>query len=443
MKKILYLILILLTFISPLKSSARKLISDSTVIDINLVDLKIESTGAIIKVQISKYPFGGEEYFKSVDTTYEQKYISGQTNTFNVTAPAEIFYMFIFIQGVKETNGLFDWIDNVYIIKAGSNLSVAIYSNDIEFRGRGSFIPNIQSKLIKVAYVQKTSDLDLFNSKQYQQYLTKLDESLDSTMELQLKIIDDNKHFLGKEATDMLITNSIGYRYFSQLRSYLFFQDPLFLNSMKNYYSGERRHLTKAKFKNRVLNEAPLYANYIIEELNIRERMKYPTYLGILPDSSINNIINNIERDYEGIFKDKLLTLFILRFSKNPKALTYLDKISSIVKDQGYKNLLLKIRLTHGYGLPFKDFSLTDSNGTVYNLAKFKDKVVLIDFWYSGCVNCIRLTDFMKPVYEHFANNKKIVFASVSIDKNKGEWINSLKGGLYTHQEGINLYTNG
>lgn len=73
-----------------------------------------------------------------------------------------------------------------------------------------------------------------------------------------------------------------------------------------------------------------------------------------------------------------------------------------------------------------------------------KGKVVILDFWFTGCGGCAYLNKQMTPVYEYYKNNPEIVFVTIAIDKDMEMWKKiGLGSGLYTHEGSVNLYTNG
>jgi cytochrome oxidase Cu insertion factor (SCO1/SenC/PrrC family) len=95
-------------------------------------------------------------------------------------------------------------------------------------------------------------------------------------------------------------------------------------------------------------------------------------------------------------------------------------------------------------GQPAYNFELTDTSGKKVKLSDFKGKVVFIDFWYTGCVNCLNYYEnVLSKVEEQFRSNQNFVFISISIDKDKVYWLKSVNKRKYTSVLATNLYTNG
>jgi peroxiredoxin len=94
--------------------------------------------------------------------------------------------------------------------------------------------------------------------------------------------------------------------------------------------------------------------------------------------------------------------------------------------------------------MPAPDFTLKNEFGANVKLSDFRNKVLFIDFWFTGCGNCaVYYSKHLKEVEEYFKTDSDIVFISISTDVNKEQWIESIKSDKYTSRQAINLYTGG
>ncbi|WP_191967972.1 TlpA family protein disulfide reductase [Rhizosphaericola mali] len=87
------------------------------------------------------------------------------------------------------------------------------------------------------------------------------------------------------------------------------------------------------------------------------------------------------------------------------------------------------------------NFDLPDINGVHHRLSDYRDTVVVLDFWFTGCGNCRRLRPVMEKIEKQYLG-KKVKFLSISIDKQYVQFKHSVESGDYTAPSSINLYTD-
>ncbi len=61
------------------------------------------------------------------------------------------------------------------------------------------------------------------------------------------------------------------------------------------------------------------------------------------------------------------------------------------------------------------DFSLEDANGNVVKLSQFDDKLVVLDFWATWCVPCVKELPHLSALQEKYGNDIQVL--AISIDK--------------------------
>ncbi|KAA2240179.1 AhpC/TSA family protein [Chitinophaga agrisoli] len=84
-------------------------------------------------------------------------------------------------------------------------------------------------------------------------------------------------------------------------------------------------------------------------------------------------------------------------------------------------------------------FSLYDHNGELVSLEDLKGKVILLDFWFTGCGPCAGLVPVMSKIENAFNNNPDVKLVNVSVDEDLGKWKKSLIERKYTTGSGICL----
>lgn len=69
-------------------------------------------------------------------------------------------------------------------------------------------------------------------------------------------------------------------------------------------------------------------------------------------------------------------------------------------------------------GMPAPDFTAVDVNGKEYKLSDFAGKVVVLDFWFTGCIPCKMEMPYMERIAESM-KDAPVQFISMSLDMGK------------------------
>jgi thiol-disulfide isomerase/thioredoxin len=148
---------------------------------------------------------------------------------------------------------------------------------------------------------------------------------------------------------------------------------------------------------------------------------------------------------YSSIQERVLAYMLLLQVHIGPEAaLTSVDDYLKGPYKPEFKEIIrnkYEFQQKFGPGKPALSFALPDVNNSIKILEDFKGKIVLVDFWFNGCVGCASLFQSMSYVKEHFKGNKNIVFVNISVDANKEQWLKGIQ--LYNIGDEVNLYTMG
>lgn len=76
-------------------------------------------------------------------------------------------------------------------------------------------------------------------------------------------------------------------------------------------------------------------------------------------------------------------------------------------------------------GEPAIDFNYPDKHGTEFSLSSFKGNLVYVDVWATWCGPCIAQIPALQKLEKEY-HGKNIVFLSISLDKDKEDWLKML-----------------
>lgn len=154
-------------------------------------------------------------------------------------------------------------------------------------------------------------------------------------------------------------------------------------------------------------------------------------------------ILNWVLQHFKGTIKDKLLTAVVFRsklYQINPEEIR---AIGDQIKDPRYR-AIAEAQIAHQtVGEKIFPFRLTTSDGKIVTAADFRGKVLLMDFWFTGCSACVAIAPNLNRIQQALAADSSFVFLSVSFDKDKALWEKSVQKGLYTGKNFLHTYTNG
>lgn len=100
-------------------------------------------------------------------------------------------------------------------------------------------------------------------------------------------------------------------------------------------------------------------------------------------------------------------------------------------------NVYLRSRQSLQIGKPFFNFRLADTLGNLHALSDFRGKILIIDFWFTGCSGCRQMVPAL-DVIEKKLNDKDVKFISINVDK-KEMWLKGI--GQYSSKSSLQLYT--
>jgi cytochrome oxidase Cu insertion factor (SCO1/SenC/PrrC family) len=168
---------------------------------------------------------------------------------------------------------------------------------------------------------------------------------------------------------------------------------------------------------------APVYVEYQYQKLLVE--YKYDRHMISLPmDLDLSSIITT---KYDGALRDKLLTRWLKTMIKRSCAHPeYFEDALSVMNTSFYKQIVEDWKKNYAKGEPVLNFAFKDSLDNTVRLSDFRGKVIFMDMWFTECLSCVEVSRCLKAVEEEFKNDPKVVFISISIDRDKKKWLKSI-----------------
>lgn len=157
-----------------------------------------------------------------------------------------------------------------------------------------------------------------------------------------------------------------------------------------------------------------------------------------------NKVYEALVNSYAGNLRERILLYFFSHYGSAIEKYDslLLDATRYIKSDQN--GAYIQLLSGNENGRMAHDFLLPDSSGQLIRLSGYRGKVVFIDFWFTGCSPCKAFYNSqLRNVENYFRNDTNVVFITISVDKNLDIWKKSLRSGIYTSSDAVNLYTEG
>lgn len=337
---------------------------------------------------------------------------------------------------------------SLYIFENNDTVQIRITKTDISFTGdsAGKYqcIQNINERAIHTpAYIPS----NIMEQKKFDEMFDLLKAQVDSLFNVRLDILQSFKSKVSSEIYTLIKADCLG-TYYGRLVGLLL---------SKCISAGKRNEYNEAvgKIYNKwfattdyrgLSDNALVKSAKFCDFLLMKERFEVTYFISPKPNFynyryTFEEILNPILSKYSGIIQDKLKLLAVYyHITGKDDTSNYLQQLHASMNPGIYKNSLTE--LLKNYSGPAYPFELPDQYGKIRRLSDFKGKLIVMDFWFTGCGACSQLAIQMKPIIESYVNNKDVVFISVSVDESKEIWLKSVEAETYSRKEDINLITD-
>ncbi|MDP9077777.1 MAG: TlpA family protein disulfide reductase [Bacteroidota bacterium] len=325
---------------------------------------------------------------------------------------------------------------NYGLIKSGDSIIVSIVNQRLIFSGKGAEKFQIleQFRYIDDAWSGNVPIIDTGLTKGYF-------NSRDLITRKELSYLQSFKTTLNQDEFDLLKAFALS-NYFDKSSYFYMVPDSAQqkeILALRSYHwippisPGELNEFNQRS----ILQYSDAYSNSIIAKYT------FDSCYAVHKPFDIFKCYQFVESNFTGGFRERLIVNILYRHRKENADLQPLIALAlEIVHNPDFIAVLSEIKQTHVKGAAAFNFDLPDMSGKRHQLGDYKGKAVFIDFWFTGCGNCMRVAPFLKEIEEKF-QGKEVVFLSVNMDKNKKQWVNSEKTHKYTSPYVVNLFTEG
>jgi len=382
-----------------------------------------------VTIRLYKYGILNQEpLFQTVINT------TAQRHNFHFNLPANNYpqYINITFKGHYERDLYY------YLVESGDKFKLNFKNTKLSITGENCANFKVQYQIwrIKSNYNQNHRQPD-FNATTLEHHFF----ILDSIAMEQFEFLKFHRKELSKRMYDYLSTNiiaSANLTKYSYLNSYgIQYLDSLANPILQSFYKYQSKSKTLSISQNDFSSYSDYYVHYLIE------KYKVDTCLVMKKPLNIVDCLSYFSQKYKGHLKEQLITTILCDSKQFPKELSkWVANSLPFIENPAYRIVLTGILSNRIEGAQAYNFSLRDLDDNIIQLAEYKDQVVLLDFWFTGCASCRQLAPTMLKIEREFKNDG-VKFIGISIDKNRGQWLNSIKSGNYVSPDIINLYTLG
>lgn len=191
------------------------------------------------------------------------------------------------------------------------------------------------------------------------------------------------------------------------------------------------------------LVEAPVYADFLLMKNDLKYRIIHNVSTRFVTDKKhyFDWMYQNLKTNYNGALRDRLITTWFINSAKQyfSHQMNVLNEVTEFIGQESYRNMLHK----HTQFETIYPFHFIDKLGRVHTPEDYKGKIMVMDFWFTGCSGCRMIPPVLSKIMEKFKHRNDVIFLSINVEPSKTSWKKSLESGLYTIPGQIHLKTRG
>jgi|GEM_PF-4580121 len=343
----------------------------------------------------------------------------------------------------KETDIIYNTYDKGrFLIRSGDTVDISLGKTDIRFTGRTPARISCQSEILDIRYRFPAIPREAYADKS--RLFTLRKEALDEIEKKKLEVLHNYKHLFSEMEYDQIGSDITSMKQRSLLNAMnkALYREPGLSAQLTDFFNTNFPPLS-ANADLSALECVGYFPEFVYLRELVKARLSRPQ---ATPDDLVETIWENLNQSYSGALRERLWIDVLLQLG-NELAYNVKEKLyrKSRVLIQGgvYRQVLETWASNHLVRSEVLDFSLETPEGTFLSPVDLRGKVVVMDFWFNGCYPCMMLAKNMEPIIARYANDSRVLFLGVNVDKQKERWLSAVASGKYVSPGQINTYTNG
>jgi len=384
------------------------------------------------------------EYLKS-SNRYTFKINGAHTNITIPLSTAINYGRINYIYG-RRKNSPFDVTNNLFVFENGDSVSLIINKKEAFFRGKDSakynYVKMVNEKV--VGAIKATPEIDsLFRTGNYELMLKKQKLQIDSmfaSLSDTLKVQKDDISQIAYRYIEVDNWAKYNKKILSLLIARSFRANPRYHSIFATFFSEFFKSFNANRFEQEFLAASYHYADFLFLKAEWETILSLNPTLNSKNGYSFKQLYNYIQAKNNGLVRDKVtLIAFNLNYKVRLDVGELIDDALYAMSNSKYKMALQGMeKFLSGDAFAF---ALPDAKGKIHKLSDYKGKLIVLDFWFTGCMPCRFLAEAMKPIVASYKSNPNVVFITVNVEgeRYRDIWLRSLKEETYSSKDEVNL----
>lgn len=333
---------------------------------------------------------------------------------------------------------------SVYIFEQDDHIKLIISKKTIRFEGENAEKYNCIQMINSSPIYDGIQENILAEQNKYKELFELQRLKVDSAFNTKKHILKQSKLKLSPEIYSLILADCQGYYYSSVLG---ILKRNIAVDAQKKsiiikYFNQWFAAIDVLGLDKKTLVKSYRFCDFLFNQAQYGGKLSAQTSTNQkTTGNTFSQLYDYIQKNHTGLIKDKItyLTFSFLMVYKNGRP--YLETAYKQMSDNVFKKSLSDLKAN--YKIPIYEFELLDQYGKLRKISEFKGKLIVFDFWFTGCYSCAKLAEELKPIMLSYRGNNNVEFISISIDTKREEWLNSVNKETYSHKDQINLFTNG